>query len=315
MIIETTYLCYLVISVALTVWVARTLSTNGRVFLVNSFASDERLADSINHLLVVGFYLINLGLRDARAEARRQARVDAGRHRVPEHEGRARAAGARRHAFLQRVRDREVGQARGGRDPRVARGAVPWTDSLLDRWTDTPVFRALLFFSGCLVLPMLAHRRSHDRHRRRRRRHRASPLSISNRWCSPCCRSVVRWGSSVICALTAPRRRRATQHHGDADLPRGRHRYGARRRGIRRCAGRRSWLTPWGSDVWLGAGGVVRGRQHGVGIGGRRLDAAPDARPHGHARGRRAGGRAFDSLPVVLLLVAIALTTAAVSTR
>jgi hypothetical protein len=61
MIIETTYLFYLVISVALTVWVARTLSTNGRVFLVNSFASDERLADSINHLLVVGFYLINLG--------------------------------------------------------------------------------------------------------------------------------------------------------------------------------------------------------------------------------------------------------------
>jgi hypothetical protein len=61
MIIEMTYLCYLVISVALTVWVARTLSTNGRVFLVNSFASDERLADSVNHLLVVGFYLINLG--------------------------------------------------------------------------------------------------------------------------------------------------------------------------------------------------------------------------------------------------------------
>jgi Na+/melibiose symporter-like transporter len=61
MIIETTYLFYLVISVALTVWVARTLSKNGRVFLVNSFASDERLADSINHLLVVGFYLINLG--------------------------------------------------------------------------------------------------------------------------------------------------------------------------------------------------------------------------------------------------------------
>jgi hypothetical protein len=61
MIIETTYVLYLTISVALTVWVARTLSKNGRVFLVNSFASDERLADSINHLLVVGFYLINLG--------------------------------------------------------------------------------------------------------------------------------------------------------------------------------------------------------------------------------------------------------------
>ena len=49
------------ISIALTVWVARTLSKNGRVFLVNSFASDERLADSVNHLLVVGFYLINMG--------------------------------------------------------------------------------------------------------------------------------------------------------------------------------------------------------------------------------------------------------------
>ena len=61
MIIETTYVLYLAISVALTVWVARTLSKNGRVFLINSFASDERLADSINHLLVVGFYLINLG--------------------------------------------------------------------------------------------------------------------------------------------------------------------------------------------------------------------------------------------------------------
>jgi hypothetical protein len=61
MIIETTYVLYLAISVALTVWVARTLSKNGRIFLVNSFASDERLADSINHLLVVGFYLINMG--------------------------------------------------------------------------------------------------------------------------------------------------------------------------------------------------------------------------------------------------------------
>ena len=61
MIVESTYLLYLVISVALTVWVARTLSKNGRIFLVNSFDSDERLADSVNHLLVVGFYLINMG--------------------------------------------------------------------------------------------------------------------------------------------------------------------------------------------------------------------------------------------------------------
>jgi len=61
MIIETTYIAYLTISIALTVWVARTLSKNGRIFLVKSFAEDDRLADSVNHLLVVGFYLINMG--------------------------------------------------------------------------------------------------------------------------------------------------------------------------------------------------------------------------------------------------------------
>lgn len=58
--IVSTYLIYLSISVALTVWVARTLFKNGRVFLVDVFG-DESLADSVNHLLVVGFYLINLG--------------------------------------------------------------------------------------------------------------------------------------------------------------------------------------------------------------------------------------------------------------
>ena len=61
MIVETTYVVYLAISIALTVWVARTLSKNGRIFLVKSFADDERIADSVNHLLVVGFYLINMG--------------------------------------------------------------------------------------------------------------------------------------------------------------------------------------------------------------------------------------------------------------
>lgn len=56
-----TYILYLVISVALTVWVARTLHKNGRLFLVDAFHGNEPLADSINHLLVVGFYLINIG--------------------------------------------------------------------------------------------------------------------------------------------------------------------------------------------------------------------------------------------------------------
>ena len=55
------YGLYLLIAVAFTVWVARTLSCNGEVFLIECFGHDEVLAKSTNHLLVVGFYLMNLG--------------------------------------------------------------------------------------------------------------------------------------------------------------------------------------------------------------------------------------------------------------
>jgi|SRR5277367_1649275 len=55
------YSSYLIISIALTVWVARTLYRSGRVFLLDAFHGNEELADSVNHLLVVGFYLINIG--------------------------------------------------------------------------------------------------------------------------------------------------------------------------------------------------------------------------------------------------------------
>ncbi|WP_340588621.1 hypothetical protein [Erythrobacter alti] len=59
--IEVSYLAYLVIAIAMTAWVARTLSKNGEVFLVDCFGHDEVLARSTNHLLVVGFYLVNIG--------------------------------------------------------------------------------------------------------------------------------------------------------------------------------------------------------------------------------------------------------------
>ena len=55
------YTFYLLISVALTIWVAQTLSKNGLVFLVDAFLGNRELASSVNHLLVVGFYLINVG--------------------------------------------------------------------------------------------------------------------------------------------------------------------------------------------------------------------------------------------------------------
>jgi len=60
-IIVTTYLVYLFISVNLTIWVARTLYKRGAIFLIDAFHGNRELADSVNHLLVVGFYLINIG--------------------------------------------------------------------------------------------------------------------------------------------------------------------------------------------------------------------------------------------------------------
>ena len=55
------YISYLAISLAVTIWIARTLHKNGRIFLVDAFRGNAELADSVNHLLVVGFYLINIG--------------------------------------------------------------------------------------------------------------------------------------------------------------------------------------------------------------------------------------------------------------
>jgi hypothetical protein len=61
MVVVYAHLAYLVLSIGLTVWVARTLARSGRVFLVDAFFGNRELADSVNHLLVVGFYLINIG--------------------------------------------------------------------------------------------------------------------------------------------------------------------------------------------------------------------------------------------------------------
>ena len=55
------YLSYLAISIALTIWVARTLHHSGRIFLLDAFRGNAELTDSVNQLLVVGFYLINVG--------------------------------------------------------------------------------------------------------------------------------------------------------------------------------------------------------------------------------------------------------------
>ena len=55
------YIAYFLVSLGMTIWVGRTLHKNGRLFLVEAFSGNQAMADSVNHLLLVGFYLINLG--------------------------------------------------------------------------------------------------------------------------------------------------------------------------------------------------------------------------------------------------------------
>ena len=56
-----TYMLYLALTISITVWVARTLFRNGKVFLIDIFHGNKELADSVNNLLLVGFYLVNIG--------------------------------------------------------------------------------------------------------------------------------------------------------------------------------------------------------------------------------------------------------------
>ena len=55
------YAAYLLITITVTIWVARTLFRNGKLFLVDIFHGNKELAEAVNNLLLVGFYLINIG--------------------------------------------------------------------------------------------------------------------------------------------------------------------------------------------------------------------------------------------------------------
>lgn len=59
--VAVTYLVYVLLSLSITLWVANTLFRNGRLFLIDSFGGDVEIADAVNQLLRVGFYLINIG--------------------------------------------------------------------------------------------------------------------------------------------------------------------------------------------------------------------------------------------------------------
>jgi hypothetical protein len=55
------YVAYAAVAVPLTIALARTLFKHGAVFLEDVFDGKPRLGEAVNRLLVVGFYLLNLG--------------------------------------------------------------------------------------------------------------------------------------------------------------------------------------------------------------------------------------------------------------
>lgn len=55
------YIIYLPLSISLTLYVARNLFKNGRVFMLDIFNGREEIAFATNRLFEVGFYLLNIG--------------------------------------------------------------------------------------------------------------------------------------------------------------------------------------------------------------------------------------------------------------
>ncbi|MFO1389963.1 hypothetical protein [Cellvibrio sp.] len=56
-----TYLAYLMVSAYITLGVGRSLNRHGLVFLANHLEGNRRLAEAINGLLLIGYYLVNAG--------------------------------------------------------------------------------------------------------------------------------------------------------------------------------------------------------------------------------------------------------------
>jgi len=55
------YVFYLLVTVYVIVIVGNVLHKNGRTFVINVFHGNISLADSINNLLLTGYYLLNIG--------------------------------------------------------------------------------------------------------------------------------------------------------------------------------------------------------------------------------------------------------------
>jgi len=55
------YIIYLLVTYLITVHIGLVFYRNGRVYILGVLNNDERLTDFVNRILLVGYYLLNLG--------------------------------------------------------------------------------------------------------------------------------------------------------------------------------------------------------------------------------------------------------------
>jgi hypothetical protein len=183
---------------------------------------------------------------------------------------------------------------------------------LLDRWTDTTVFRGLLFFSGCLVLPVLGIGVLTTVVGGAVVVMEGSPVDVEQ-----VVFALLSIGGAVgfVGYLRAHRAARAPSRHDiTATLV-------CLAVGIGTALavavfvaaqGVETWLTPWGRNAWLGpVAAFAAANAVWAFAGAAWMQRLTRVHAEHELVGGKQVGRAFDSLPLVLLLVAIALTTAA----
>jgi hypothetical protein len=55
------YSIFALITIYIILWVGRLFHKNGRIFILSLFHKNEQLADTTNNLLLIGYYLFNIG--------------------------------------------------------------------------------------------------------------------------------------------------------------------------------------------------------------------------------------------------------------
>lgn len=55
------YIFYSIIVIYIILWVGKLFHKNGRIFILSLFNGNENISDTTNNLLLIGYYLFNIG--------------------------------------------------------------------------------------------------------------------------------------------------------------------------------------------------------------------------------------------------------------